>query len=219
MSQVLSFCKRFLVVAAILIAIHASAQENYIQTATWIMPGISWTYSNKMRLFTQVGINDYQDMAYVFTQGFYSLNKHITVSAGHSYLQSDGSVNFRQHDILAAAAFSHSFGKIIVEDRNMFKKMLISNNPSTHVYRNRIRAGYPFSLYSNKGSIYVVDEGYYSLDNGRWSRNRIGLGINYTLSQNINLDVSYLRQKDVISGRINLIFIQLTSDFQSKKTK
>lgn len=213
-----SFFKYFLVVLSHLITINASGQKKSAPAATWVMPGISYQLTPKFRLFTQLGISDYQHMKYVFTQGFIDLNKHVSVSAGHFYLQSNGISRFSEHDIVVAAVFSRSFGKLVLDDRNMFRKVMITNNPGDIIYRNRVRASYPFSFHSETGTFYLFDEGYYSTNKGLWSRNRIGSGMSYNIFRQMNLDVSYILQDDIFSGKTHLIFMQLTVNLKRKRS-
>ena len=176
------------------------------------MPGVSWQVNNKVRLFAQFGLNGPQHMSYLYTQGFVSLNKYITVSAGHSFFQSNGINSFQEHDLIAAVTFSKSFGKLTFEDRNMVRMNMIDKSAAAYTYRNRIRVLYPFSVISHAGSIYLMDEGFYSMNRGLWSRNRVGVGMSYAVFKALNVDVTYLQQDDGFNGRTNLVFLQLTTN-------
>jgi hypothetical protein len=208
-----------LILAAILPSLRATGQNKETPTASWLMPGISYQVSSKLRWLTQVGLNQEQEAKFVYTQGFVELNKHVIVNAGYFFFlsQAGSTKSYMEHDAVAAATYTVPVGKLVVDDRNMLLGVFANNGRQQYFYRNRVRLSFPFTLYSNAARVYLFDEGYYSLNKGLWSRNRAGGGVSYNFSKFINVDVSYLHQRDAFSGRINLIFVQLTLNLYRKQ--
>ena len=210
--------QRILFSGALFSSIGSRAQN--APTATWLMPGVSYQVSSKWRLLEQFGINPSQHSQFNFAQGFYDLNKNLSLNAGY-FLFRASSLNGRsyaENDALLGATLSTSAGRFVIDDRNMLNIVFPNVSQRKNFYRNRLRVTYPFSFYSHIAKVYVFDEGYYFINKGQWSRNRSAAGVNYSLDRSVSLDLSYWRQSDHYSGDINLFFVQLTLNLFHKKT-
>jgi len=197
-----------------------SSRAQNTPTATWLMPGVSYQASSKWRLLDQFGINPSQHSQFNFAQGFYDLNKNLSLNAGYFLFRAssvDGR-SYAENDALLGATYSAFAGRFVIDDRNMLNSVFPNISQQKNFYRNRLRVTYPFSFCSHIAKVYVFDEGYFFINKGQWSRNRSAAGVNYNLDRSVSLDLSYWRQSDHYSGDINLFFVQLTLNLFHKNT-
>ena len=193
----------------------SKAQTPGTPTATWIMPGVSYQWTPKLRLLDQVGINPSQHAQFNFAQAFFDLNKHVTLYGGYFHYHASDN-GYVENDALIGALYNTHIGKILVDDRNMLNLIYPVQGTQKSYYRNRIRFSYPFTIASHPAKVYTFDEGYYLFDAHRLSRNRAAAGMSYSASKLLTADLSYWRQSDHYTGSINLFFVQLTVNLPAR---
>jgi len=212
-------CQWVMLCIALLISHHCSAQDESTPTAAWLMPGVSYQASPKFRILQQFGYNHYLDGYLIYPQGYFELNKHITLVGAYLFVlrKSDSGKDYKENDAIVSGIYTGNIGRVWIDDRNMFQNVFDNRYQRRHYYRNRLRIGYPFQLFNNTIKPYVFDEGFYFFNQGLWSRNRLGVGCMYNFRQLLNLDLSYMYQADAFSGNTKMIFAQLTVLLPHKK--
>jgi len=203
----------------ILSVIPCTAQDEGTPTGVWLMPGVSYQVSPKFRVLQQFGYNDYLNGYLIYPQGYFQLNKHLTLVGAYLFVMRkfDDRKDYKENDAIVSGIYNGNIGRVAIDDRNMFQNVFDNNGRRRHYYRNRLRVGYPFQLFKNPIKPYVFDEGYYFFNDGLWSRNRLGAGFIYTYKQLLSLDLSYMHQADAFSGNMNIVFAQLTLILPHKK--
>ena len=148
------------------------AQNSGTPTNTWVMPGVSYQVSPKLRLESQLGLNEPQHSRFIFTQGFYQLDDHFSLNAGYFLYQAPVISNERymENDGLLGISYAVNVAKFVIDDRNMLNAVYPNLIPDKYFYRNRVRVTLPFMFQSNIAKIYAFDEGYYYFKRGRLSR-------------------------------------------------
>jgi Protein of unknown function (DUF2490) len=214
-----AFCAKWLLTLAVIhICLQCSGQEKNLPPTVWTLPGVSYQVSPKFSLLDQLGYNSYQRSKIIFTQGFYQANKYLSIGSGYLFFIEPvaNKRDYVEHDVVNTLTVTIPISHFILEDRNMLLNTF-SDAAKDHFYRNRMRLSFPFKVDSNSIKIYAYNEEYYFTNDGRWSRNRIGTGCGYDLTTRVNLDVSYVRQKDIFSGNLNLVFVMLTIQIKRGK--
>lgn len=191
--------------------IQTHAQE-HVPFATWLIPGVNYQATEKFNVIVQPAWNPQLHIGYFHTQGLIKINKHVTLNAGYMFIRvpRQFGINRYQHTLLNGVIFSFPFNNFIFDTRNWIWNRFINNEKDFHIYRNRFRLSHLTKVDNWTFRIYFYDEVSLFLRNGEWSRNRVGPGINIEFREKAMLDVSYVRQNDSESGKINLLFVQFT---------
>lgn len=206
--------KYIYLLTALLCAATACAQNNSTPFALWAFPGVSWQPSPKWKFTGQYAINPQLDMHLVYLQAFVKTGKFITLNPAWLYLNREGAAPGHEHTFMNAVIVHVPLGKLQIEDRNLLWNRFRSHAEDIHYYRNRLRLTLPIKVLSSFTiKPYLFNEAFYLPDRGRWSRNRIAAGVTCDITDRFNLDVSWLREQDYYSGRINWLFIMGTIQF------
>jgi len=187
-------------------------QNNKTPTASWILPGVTYQASARLKLSAQFGVNQYQRLSAIYLQAFIKAGKNIILNPAYLSINTSISngIQVKEHTFMNAVVFNLSLKKILIDDRNLLWNRFRVKGEDFHFYRNRLRVTIPFKLRSNAAKIYVFDEASYFINRGRWSRNRLAFGFGYDVTNWLNADVSFVRESDVFNGKLNLLFIMGT---------
>ncbi|MET0299771.1 MAG: DUF2490 domain-containing protein [Flavitalea sp.] len=192
------------------------------EISPWIMPGSRSKFSNNVTAWVQPGWNPQQHLYILYSQLFIQVNKYFEINPGHMFIKAGDLANV---DLRDESTFFHAvilklpFKKFSIDNRFMIWSRFRSDlSNDHHLYRNRIRLLIPAKFKSGNCRFYLFDEQTYDLNRSRWSRNRLALGASVDVNGYMNVDLSYARQWDVPSGRLNLLFIMVTLNLSAYRS-
>lgn len=189
-----------------------SSAQGKTPAAAWLFPGVSWHPSKNVRWLGQLGYSHYFRMGVFYPQAFITVHKNIILNPAYIYAiqKREGVPAVQEHWLMNAVILQAAGRQLLADDRNMIWNRLTVGAPSRHYYRNRLRVAQSFKTWGATTRLYAYDEIFYLFSNKNLSRNRAALGISSELTPHIYVDVTYIRQWDRYSGRLNLFFITAT---------
>lgn len=195
-------------------------QNNRAKESIWFLPGIAYHDSSRLRVIGQFGINPSQSVKAVYVQAFIKTGKNITFNPAYLYLNYPGAGDSRvhEHSIMNAAIISIPLKHFLIEDRNLIWNRFRQNQEDLHFYRNRLRVICPFKLVSRTIKLYAFDEVWLFMNDCRFTRNRLALGLAYDIIPSFNIDVFFAREHDERNGKTNLLFIMGTLQLSRNKS-
>jgi hypothetical protein len=201
------------------------AQRTETPLAAWYFPGATWQASPHLKVSGQYGINPNQHLQAGYLQLFLKMGRHITYNPAYLYLGSygAGSPPLQEHGLMNGLIFPFSVKSFLIEDRNILWNRFRSGAEDLHIYRNRFRLLLPLAARPLVVKPYVFDEVFYLFNRGRWSRNRVAVGVAIDIGHWLNVDLSYIRELDHYNGSLNMVFIMgtlsLYADPQDQKNR
>ena len=131
----------------------------------------------------------------------FKVHSRVTLTPGYNFIYSRNSAGnlIRENRLTFAAGIRLPVSKVGVSHRSLFEYR-IRTTGKTWRYRTSgtVEKALPESWL--KGSkIFVTDEVFYDSRAKRFSRNRLSMGINKSLSKKLSVDVYYVRQDDTTS--------------------
>jgi hypothetical protein len=200
---------RFLL-AAFFCVTSALAQGNRAPFSPWLFPGAGWQLSQELKLLGQYGYNPQLNMHAAYLQAYINTGRHITLNPAYLYLGRNNPA-LQEHTFMHGIIFSFPLGKLRLDERNMLWSRFRSHSEDIHYYRNRLRLSLP--LHGHSVRPYVFNEVFHLFNRGRWSRNRIAAGIAGDITKSINIDISYIHQRDYYDGASHILFVMGTWQF------
>jgi hypothetical protein len=210
-----------LVLIALLINLpHMSSGQDEIANAAWLLPGSDWHPAKDVRLLGQLGYNHYFRMGIFYPQGFITVHKNIILNPAYIYAIQKNKIHatVQEHYLMNAVIFQAGKSNFSVDDRNMLWNRFTVGDRPRHYYRNRLRVTQSLKAWSATLRLYGYDEIFLLLHFKNPTRNRAALGINTDLTSHLNIDVTYIRQWDRYSGKLNLFFLAVIWQFKNSYT-
>lgn len=187
-------------------------------TDVWFFPGLTYDATPATRLSGQPIWFTNAHAGGLWLRAFVQVSKHINLQPGYLFL-SRGVTGYQEHTLMNGFTYSAKTFGLVLEDRNLFWDRFRVGARDIHMYRNRLRLIWPFTVDGRSFKVYAYDEVFYHFNAGRWSRNRISVGCSYDIVKVFNLDVSYVHQKDAFSGDVNLFWVIGTVQLRAKKAR
>lgn len=162
--------------------------------------------------------NDLGHLSYRrITSGFaFHWQRYFTFEPYYQYSQSDSfSGRIKPENRLAMAiTVGVPWKRWEISDRNRGEKRFKASGQSWR-YRNRVEIRHPLNVESNRISVFVWDEVYYSSRAQRWYRNRLALGAGQKLNKRMSVDVYFVHQNDSYShpGDLNGVGMTIKTEF------
>gem|GEM_PF-6945322 len=180
----------------------------------FILAGVSTRVNKQVNLNLYGAYNPSDNIKAVALLPFIQLGKHITASPGYMYVWSPP-VNGKmviEHHLLPALTYHTNLGsRWILEDRNMWWQRIRGNGlDDLSFYRNRLRFVFHTQLNQKLFRVFAGDEAFYSIDLGRWSRNRLGFGSSYAVFKWLTAEAVYTWQTDHVLPNRNVYFFTFT---------
>jgi len=197
------------------------AQRDATPTAVWILPGVIYQAPKQLKFSCQYGINSNQSINAIYVQAFINTGKHVTLNPAYLYLRSSplGSRHLHEHGFMSAVILSLPLKHVLIDDRNLIWSRFRRGTASYHFYRNRLRIIKPFTWKSRECKVYAYDEGWFFINKGQWTRNRLAAGFSCDVVSWFIVDVSFVRQHDKTSRIMNLFFIMGTIQLMHKRNQ
>ena len=96
-------------------------QNNKTPTASWILPGVTYQASARLKLSAQFGVNQYQRLSAIYLQAFIKAGKNIILNPAYLSINTSISngIQVKEHTFMNAVVFNLSLKKILIDDRNL----------------------------------------------------------------------------------------------------
>lgn len=139
----------------------------------------------------------------------WNISKTFSFSPSYAYVESRGSGNvFRtEHRVALRGTYKFPFKKFGLSHRSQLEfRFRASGNSWRYRPSLTIEKALPEKFIPG-AKIYLTEEPFYVSTTGKFSRNRISIGLNKNVNKNLALDIYYLRQNDGYShpGDLNVI--------------
>lgn len=174
------------------------------------LTGVSTAISSKTNLNLYGVYNPFDQIKAIAAIPLIRVNKYVTLSPSCMYVSLPGSR--KEFHILGSAQLAFPLGKhVTLEDRNMWwHRFRESELPDLDFYRNRLRFIYQKSMRDKTLRLFAGNEFFYSFDQGRFSRNRLGFGAGYPLVSWLTAEAVYTWQVDRNLPNRSVAFLTLT---------
>jgi len=132
----------------------------------------------------------------------FKINKYLTLTPGYTYvnIDLDNGSKLVEHQFLGMATLAFPIAKNwTLADRNMYFYRFRTDDDLSF-YRNRLGIIHKTELFKKQVSIFLHDEIYLNLDNGRFTRNRVVLGGDIKLLKWLTPQVMFMYQSDRATG-------------------
>ncbi|SFM86110.1 Protein of unknown function [Chitinophaga sp. YR627] len=181
-------------------------------TTAWIIPGITYQYSETLKLSAQYALSTHQHTHLLYLQSYIRINKHLILNPAYLYINYHPPAGpvIAEHSFMTGCILTTKLNSIILEDRNIIWNRFRQQAADMHIYRNRLRLTWPLPGKSRPTRVYSFDEAWVLINEKRWMRNRIAAGISSDILPWFNLDMSYAYEQDKVNGGLNIFFIMGT---------
>ena len=127
----------------------------------------------------------------------YKVNKFLTLTPNYFHRSGKPRLNVREYEnrFRFAATFEKKWTRFSLKDRNLIEYRLRNSRADSTRYRNKLTFSLP--ILKNKKEIfstYLADDVFYEITTKSWTRNEFTAGISRKLTNNLGVDVFYLRQ-------------------------
>jgi Protein of unknown function (DUF2490) len=133
----------------------------------------------------------------------YRVSKFLSLQPSYIYRseKSRGSRRLYESRFRFAVNLQKDFAKIRLRNRNMIDyRQRKSRNVDPTFYRNRVQVIFP----QKKFEPYIMNELYYEIGSKQFTRNRVFVGFNKRVNENLTTDIFYVWQKNK-SGTIRTV--------------
>ena len=133
------------------------------------------------------------------------LNHHLLVTPSYYYFRFDQARTTEQgHNLVLAATFSKSAGRIAIDDRNRVLGFLIPGS-DFWVYGNRLHAERSIGPEKKRMALIGWDELFFFSNTDSWQRNRVALSFDKGISDRLAIEPYLLHQTDghIHPGNVN----------------
>ena len=144
---------------------------------------------------------------------FINLHKNIQFMPGYMMTKADGNEIFTnlQHSFMPSLIFNFKLGKrFVLTDRNMYFHLERKGADHVSFYRNRIGLIYNAKLFNKPASFFVHDAMFWSLESGKFTRNRVILGSSVKATKWLTPQIWYVLQNDVKGATQHQFYLYLT---------
>lgn len=127
----------------------------------------------------------------------YKINKNLSVTVGHAFLNTDGTYEQLGGDAYENRAYedvnvNHSIAKLGFAHRLRAEQRFFEANTG-HFLRYQLGLSYPIN---EKWSTYLYDEIFMDFDGENFNQNWLGAGFKYKLSKTLKLQLGYMKITD-----------------------
>ena len=127
----------------------------------------------------------------------YKINKNLSVTVGHAFLNTDGTYEKLGGDAYENRTYEdinvkHSIAKLGFTHRLRAEQRFFEANTG-HFLRYQLGLSYPIN---EKWSTYLYDEVFMDFDGENFNQNWLGAGFKYKLSKTLKLQLGYMKITD-----------------------
>ena len=127
----------------------------------------------------------------------YKINKNLSVTVGHAFLNTDGTYDLIGGDTYENRTYEdfnvkHNIAKLGFAHRLRAEQRFFESSTG-HFLRYQLGLSYPIT---EKWSTYLYDEIFMDFDGENFNQNWLGLGVKYKLSKTLKLQLGYMKITD-----------------------
>jgi len=210
------------VILCLILTVNTSfSQTNKAQVVPWFFPGVIYQANKKIEIWGQYGYNYRQGIHALYLQSFIKTGRHFIFNPAYLYLNIQGpnGTRLQEHTLMNAVICTFKINQIVIDDRNMIWNRFRLYGKDIHFYRNRLRFALPFTTHRFLIKPYLFDEVTFSFNDGRFTRNRLAVGLSCKVTKWSLLDVTWLREYDKLNGNTNLFFVTGLLELSHRKVE
>ncbi|TYP97540.1 uncharacterized protein DUF2490 [Tenacibaculum adriaticum] len=190
------------ILITILLATHLIAQNTTTpekKLGVWYMYNGNHKLSHKFSLKTMAHfrffeIGDDLQQFIVRLGGNYKFNKNLNATLGYSYLNTDSSFlanggEVNEHRIYEDLNLKHKIADLGLTHRLRAEQRFF-NSITDHFIRYQFTLSHPLF---NKWSTYLYNEIFFDFDGEAFNQNWLGLGLKYSVSNHLKLQLGYMK--------------------------
>jgi len=174
---------------------------------SFLVGGVSINIPNSNKLLLYGGHSPTDNVKAIVALPNIRVNKYITITPGYTNVNVnlEDSPSITEHHLLAMATFAIPIAqKWTIVNRNMYFHRFRKNVDDLSFYRNRVGIIHQTQMLNKQASVFLQNEIYLNIDNGKFSRNRIIAGGDIKLFKWLTPQVMYMYQSDTLLGNRHL---------------
>ena len=175
------------------------AQVAVDEKGTFLFTGASMDIPGNNKFVFYYGYSPSDNFQALVALPFFKLHKNIQFMPGYMMTKADGNEIFTnlQHHFLPSLLFNFKLSdRFTLTDRNMYFRLERKNAEAVSFYRNRIGLVYHTKLFKKPADLFVHDAMFWSLDSGKFTRNRVILGTTVKAFKWLSPQFWYVLQND-----------------------
>ncbi|WP_143954019.1 DUF2490 domain-containing protein [Robertkochia solimangrovi] len=175
------------------------AQVAVAEKGTFLFTGVSMDIPGNNKFVFYYGYSPSDNFQALVALPFFKLHKNIQFMPGYMMTKTDGNEIFTnlQHHFLPSLIFNFKLSdRFTLTDRNMYFRLERKNTDAVSFYRNRIGLIYHTKLFKRPADIFLHDAMFWSLDSGKFTRNRVILGTTIKAFKWLSPQFWYVLQND-----------------------
>ncbi len=173
--------------------------QNPTNNATYWFGGVNTKLGKKHNLFGYFGFSPEDHFTATAIVPYFRLTKNIHFAPSYMLLKTYKANEFNpfQHHFMPSLTFQFKLGKqFILADRNMYFRVAFKDSKSASLYRNRLGLTYITKIKNIPTSLFINDAVFWNLRNGKFFRNRLGMGVGMHLKKWLTPQFIYILQND-----------------------
>ena len=170
--------------------------------SSFLVAGVSMDIPKNNKLLVYGGFSPTDNVKALLVLPNFRINKYLTLTPGYTHVNVDleNGSTLVENQLLAMATLSFPVAKNwTIADRNIYFHRFRTGEDLSF-YRNRLGLIHKTEVFKKQASIFLHDEVYLSLDNGKFSRNRVILGGDIKLLKWLTPQVMLMYQSDKATG-------------------
>ncbi|WP_421809196.1 DUF2490 domain-containing protein [Flagellimonas sp.] len=175
------------------------AQVAVDEKGTFLFTGASMDIPGNNKFVFYYGYSPSDNFQALVALPFFKMHKNIQFMPGYMMTKADGNEIFTnlQHHFLPSLLFNFKLSdRLTLTDRNMYFRLERKNAEAVSFYRNRIGLIYHTKLFKKPADLFVHDAMFWSLESGKFTRNRVILGTTVKAFKWLSPQFWYVLQND-----------------------
>lgn len=184
---------------ALLCSDTVNAQIEAEKQGVFLYTGVSMDIPNNNKFVFYYSYSPSDNFQSLVALPFFKINKNIQFMPGYMMTKADEYPMFTnvQHHIMPSVILSFKLSeKFTLTDRNMWYHLFRKDAKDVNLYRNRLGLTYHTKLLDKPADLFVYNEVFNNLSNGKFFRNRVILGGNIKATKWVTPQVWYAYQTE-----------------------
>ncbi len=176
--------------------IHSQELKSF---GSYFFTGVNTSLGKKNNVGAYYGISPTDKFQALAILPYFRVHKNIHLMPGYMRMEIRGTdvIESTQDHFMPSVVFSFNIGKrFVLTDRNMYFRLSIKDQDDLSFYRNRIGLTYKTKIADKPAMFFVHDALFWSLDSGKFARNRLILGAGMHLSKWLSPQLWYVLQNE-----------------------
>ncbi len=188
-----------LLATTLLCSSKVSAQIEAEKQGIFLYTGVSMDIPNNNKFVFYYGYSPSDNFQSLVALPFFKISKNIQFMPGYMMTKADEYPMFTnvQHHIMPSVILNFKLSKkFTLTDRNMWYHLFLEDAKDVNLYRNRLGLTYHTKLLDKQTDVFVYNELFNNLKNGKFFRNRIILGGSIKVTKWVTPQVWYAYQTE-----------------------